>query len=400
MNERHDVTLKAIFGRAKWGWVFAALVALAGSRLFVAAATEVAQPAGLVSARAEHLTVANTIILTAEGTRGAYPTFSRDGKRLAYLRNQGGSYGTSKLIVISLPDRRVVQTFDFADRMAGMAWSPDATRIFIQSVYTARVENTAFVADLRTGKITPLGPVSVGSTTESELVWAEEASIYAGGYRLDLETFAVSSAQNRPELRRTPVDHPSVELVVEGSFDSKRVFAVNRDRSFVRLLTPQERIRTAVGSADAAYATIENDDGQLKLLIIGTRTAPDLVVEAALSPVPNAALEPELASLRAGLAQGFPVYADIFAPRVNPLNGRTIGVEGRAKGRVRLTAFGADGTLRGRLVSEMTGSPAVGDVLRGVWGTNSDADWFSQFTSPRPPTAVELPSVAAIIVRR
>ncbi len=355
----------------------------ASAALLVGAAVlsaQTAPPAKLANARAEEFTVGKIAVLDTAAFV-ARPAFSRDGAWLAYLHNTGVPSKPRGIVIVSLPGGDQRRTIDFVQTIKGIAWSPDATRIF-----AVDDNNGGYIIDIGTANIISLGKVD----SYGEMIWADAQSVYSLGdqaiSRLDLETLSSSSFGNpmyvgnresvrakAAQLRKTPVDHPAVTLGTTlgggGAFDINRstvIAASNRDGSFTRVLS-SEGFQTATFSPNAAHAVIEYFGGQLQLLTMGTRPRPRLALEATMVPLPNPIQASDLVGIRANLAQGKIVYADVFRPRINPLNQRTVGAEGRSKGLVRITSLGDDGNLEARFVREVDGYPATGDVLKTFW---------------------------------
>lgn len=342
-------------------------------------------PANLANARAEEFTLAAVTVLH-NATSNARPAFSRDESRLAFLHNTG-PYSPSKIVIVSLPEARATKTIDFAghfpEQIGGIAWSPDGKRVFAAAFHN-RNGHDAFVVDVDASTITRLGKIQARSV--ADIVWPDPQNVYlfAQDYvefsvRLSLETLSATRIGDRQtalttaaQVRRTPIDHPTVTLgttsvgcascIVRGT----AIAAFNRDGSYTRVVF-SEGFQSATFSRNAAYAVVEIYPGQLRLLTMRARARPRLALEAKVTPMPNAVQESDLSGIRARIARGEAVFAEVFRPRVNPLNQRVVGPEGAAKGLVRVTQLGDDDGLEARFVHEVNGYPASGDILQTFW---------------------------------
>lgn len=345
--------------------------------LFLVCAALSAQTASPVSraiARAEEFTISKITVLDTAASE-ITPVFSRDGAWLAYIHSSGVLNKPGTLVIVSLPagDRR--RTIECSELFENIAWSFDATRIF-----AVDANRNGFIVDIGTGRTTPLGRTTIPWPRASVIIWPDARSVYfltrGGAQRFDLETLSSSGLGNADsanatlaQFRKTPVDHPYVTLgltsVQVNDISSRQVIAaINRDGSYTRVL--YSNFHTATFSPNAAHVVIRIN-AQLLLLTTGTRLRPRLALEATIMPLPNPIQPSDLVGIRANLARGNIVYADVFRPRINPLNQRLVGAEGQSKGLVRITRVGDDGTLEARFVREVDGYPATGDVLQGFW---------------------------------
>lgn len=357
--------------------IVVATVLLVGATVLSA---QTAPPANLANARAEEFTIAKITVLDTAAPM-ARPAFSRDGAWLAYVHNTGVPGKPFGIVIVSLPDGIRRHAFDFAKNIASIGWSPDGARIL-----AVDDDRNGFVVDVGKGGITPIGRVECRWPSD-EIIWAETSGVYfiAGDYievssRFDLETLSASRISadrdtvraKAAQLRKTLVDHRYVTLgttrvgATFGINSSTGIAAINRDGSYTRVLVPGD-FQTATLSPNASHAVLEYFGGQLRLLTMGTRQRPRLALEATLAPMPNPIQASDLAGIRASLAQGRIIYADVFRPRINPLNQRTVGAEGSSKGLVRIIRLGDDGNLEARFVREVDGYPATGDVLQTFW---------------------------------
>jgi len=358
-------------------------------------ATPAAPTLNFEDAKAEQLTVLTTSVLAATGGL-VDPAFSRDGKRLAYLQSVNAPVATTRVVTVSLPDGLPTKVVEIPRPLGGLAWSPDGSRIFAVG-YSFR--DNSYVVDVASSKATSIGPVGSLSAGE-EVIWAEETGIYflktTPQYlsRLDLNTLSSSPIGNDDaavakagQIRGSDIAHPFIllgETEVRCTFCTtvgKGIAVFNRDGSYTRVLQ-SGGFDTAKFSPNSRYA-VTRFQGELRLLTLGTRTRPRLAVTATVEALPKLADPSDLAGIRASLQRGEVVLADVFSPRVNPLNQRTVGADGAMKGRVQVSNVTDDGKIEGQYVREVNGYPATGDVLQIFW-------------TPGPPQS-QFRSVSAVV---
>jgi hypothetical protein len=316
-------------------------------------------------------------------------------------------------VIVSLPEGDRRRTIECGELFENIAWSPDATRIF-----AVDGNRNGFILDIGTKKLTPLGRTSVRWPRTDEIIWADARSVYFFArdlaQRFDLETLSGSGLGSpdsanatAAQLRKTPVDHPYVTLGTTflsdgniGGIDA--IAAINRDGSFTNVLY-SEGFQTARYSPNAANVVMRSSDGQLRLLTTGTRLRPRLGLEATITPLPNPVHPSDMVAIKAALAQGKIVYAEVFRPRINPLNQRVVGGQGRSKGVVRITRIGDDGNLEAGFVREVAGYPATGDVLQAFWTPGPDQTNFRSVSAvvgalkDLPASAIETAVVKPVV---
>ncbi len=270
-------------------------------------------PPALINAHAEDFTVSKITLLDTDAGR---PAFSRDGKLLAYVKSvinpKDNTLHPTRLIVVSLLTGERRRAFDLSEPIWGTAWSPDGSRIVVQDE-----KSNGFILDVAKGSVISLGALPA-VPWNNEIIWPDPRNLYfintispAGSSQFDLETFVSkrlgdeNTVQNMAvELRKTPIDHPSVELRTmyvkcTGCVNAdSAIVASNRDGSYIRVLIPKlERAgytSVATFSPPATYGAIMNDR-QLRLITLGTRPRPRLGVSATVMPLPDAIQESDLA---------------------------------------------------------------------------------------------------------
>jgi hypothetical protein len=330
----------------------------------------------IAHAHAEEFDVIKTTVIDILPlARSACAVFSYDGTQLAYIQN-----GTPRrLVILSLPSLVRRRIIDLPGAIGTISWSRDGARI-LGIGEGAR----GFIISIATAQIVPLGVIDA----MGQVIWADDRTVYfiqseqiARSVRFDLETFGRSpisepgsESATVARLRQTPLDHPFVRLRIipvslENGVTDNAVAAVNLDDSFTRVLVPHilsdgaQEWRPPSFSPDAKYAVVQYE-AQLRLFTMGSRPRPQLGIKAVIAPLPDNISPSEVTELRASLLRGEVVWADVYRPRINPLNKRTIGYEGKAKGWVRITRIDSKGELAAYFVRELSGSPETGDVLR------------------------------------
>jgi hypothetical protein len=334
-----------------------------------------AQPAGkaLRDALAEEFALGSTIQIDAKASSAV---ISQDGKQLAYIRDTGARAG-STIVISTLPPSSRVKEILLNTSVKRIQWSPDASKLIAVGNHAHTVGDQAHIIMVADSEVLPLGSVPEGLSTSEEILWVADDDVYFFKNHIlvkyDLTTLSVTYTQSGvqeqlKQLRVTAADHPNVVLgltrirAARFPYYTGAIGVWNRDGSYHNVLYTGP-FTAATFAADASYAVLEND-GQLHVLSLVARSRPALNVEALLEALPHPVEARDTAELRARLEAGYPVYAHVFRPRVNPLNDRVVGADGESKGRVQIKQVRPDGSLSGHFVDETTGTPAAGDVLR------------------------------------
>lgn len=111
--------------------------------------------------------------LTDDSAVHIFPTWSPDGKQIAFCSDRDGSFG---LWVMSLEDGRTTKLVATGSGVSGVSWSPDGKKIAYTQSYGPRF-GTLNLVNLKTGARTSLGKglgSSVGSPT-----WSPDGKIIA-----------------------------------------------------------------------------------------------------------------------------------------------------------------------------------------------------------------------------
>lgn len=336
-------------------------------------------------AAAEDLTIATELVIAESAFR---PVVSPDENFVAHIRRPfPGEGGGDKIVVTGIPDGRLVARVDSTIvGLARIAWSADSKRILAMAMYGRGVVYDAWVVDVIEGQLLPLGGLRGFFPSNDEVIWTEPETAYvfenafANGItrliRLDLRTLTTESIGDQEaarakyaELRVTPLDHAVVEFgQVRSPIAHQELAVYNKDGSYLRVLsTSNNEIYARSWTFFRSGRYVIREDGQtgnLHLLTIGKRARPPLSIAAAAATLPNPVDKRVVAEARQILERGEPIYADVFAPRVNPLTGETVGGTGQRKGVVRVSEISSDGAvIRGRYLREEQGLPLEGDVL-------------------------------------
>jgi dipeptidyl aminopeptidase/acylaminoacyl peptidase len=109
--------------------------------------------------------------LTEGNWRDGSPTFSPDGKRVAFVSDRDG---TSQLYVMWLDTREVAKLTNLDRSPGGVTWSPDGTRI----AFTAFVPATVLPLTIKLPERPSGAQWARGATLENRLSWAQDGSGY------------------------------------------------------------------------------------------------------------------------------------------------------------------------------------------------------------------------------
>ena len=259
-------------------------------------------------------------------------TFSSDGMKIAW--QSAGSLVVKDLKTLTLIARIALPTMT----VTNAAWSKDDKRIFL--VGRGGNGNPIFggvsmvIVNLEDGKVVVL-PVRFGEGSAREyiasgLVWLTPTHVFfvSRTQVLDLDTltFRASDYAEWQEAEKIEVrQHPNFEFTRNPEYRPDQDYLALSSKALPYkhpLVGLSGRGRQFVISRRMTHVAVLNPR-QITLLYLGLRKQSPVVFRV---PVAQMALTAsENTSLRECVAAGVPVFAQVFEPIINPLNGRTLG---------------------------------------------------------------------------
>jgi Tol biopolymer transport system component/predicted Ser/Thr protein kinase len=154
------------------------------------------------------------------GTAHAQPSFSRDGRQLAFIRRRGGPY--AELAVAGLSDGSIRRLTDDNAGAYSPAWSPDDRWIYFAS--TRGGAANIWKVDVRSRE---LRQVTAGQGDDAELdISADGKRLVLSSYRMNINLAEISlesSGAARPQVKWLTTDSARGELSPAYSRDGKRI---------------------------------------------------------------------------------------------------------------------------------------------------------------------------------
>lgn len=296
----------------------------------------------LTQADARSLQVAHIEKLPANVNIEVTPQFSNDGKKLAFVdQAQPGRLPT--ISIFDLATFTVTRKISPSEFVYKLCWSPDDSKLF----YVAS-QGANHVIDISTDKDLSL-PIQDGSLnhTVRDLRWPSSDKVIAAYSEPYVITLNLDSL-------KTQVEHSDRDKVAN-------LFRSSRSHSNA-FITSQDLSRLG---GDGSYLVVKNnDDTAITPLVANVREDAWYVVEPSLHTVLLLARDevrvvfiklkepglyrwefslpeqPANSELAKYLNKGVPFRAKVFAPAVNPLNGKMVGIDRqRFKGWVLITEW-------------------------------------------------------------
>lgn len=272
-----------------------------------------------------------TVIDTAEMI--GQPVFSRDGRRLYYGRSNGPK---SEIVIRDIASGKALATFTTPKMAVNLAISPDGARLLF-CVWG----NGAFMLDTAARHVTDLD-MAVRDCSGAHLYWTDDIHITVmighPTFVLDLDTLQSKQLYLKDGWAPTKTDAEIEEVAREayrsyygitpGSWDFREdkyhlyLYAASDDDQYWRKIL------------DLGQSHSISPDRRFVLTTWGCNIAnpctmrrTEIKASGPLQPIELAFEAPEdvAARLDEHLGKGRSVGARLFAPRLNPLNGKTIG---------------------------------------------------------------------------
>jgi len=409
-----------------------AKVASTAVLFLICAASNAAEPADFEKASADQIVVTASVELARQFNDIIPMALSADETRIYYQVIDGKSRAPY-LVIRSLESLQVTRRVRLPKEAWALAPSPDEAKL----AYSFRDKDGGAklaILDLKTQKAIPF---VVSSVAPERLVWQSPDVLLAfdsrqpfarpgrnggaGCYAIDLNTLQTHDLDAKLNYLWTPEllsKHKRAYLTLESQdfLTGGAVLVVTDRRSnFSRELSAFGRHDALLVARSLRFAIVGGHYGgskypsTLRLLRLGVHHGEPLGLEGRWEEGQSNAL-PEIQGY---LTRGVAVYAEAYAPRQNPLNGRTIGRE-QFKSRVQIASINDHRLLA---VTMHEKSPvAPGDVLcgfssprdQGGHGLNINCDraWavVTQLTpnvamagGNRPPVTFEEEYAAAIV---
>lgn len=314
---------------------------------------------GLAQADASQIIIASTKPVDINVNYKPNPTFSRDGKLLLYAKQLRD--GQSTFVIKDLFTLESVDTFTPQANPEKAVFAPDANRILYQD---SNGHLNIFDRIKRTEIQLPI-PVNF-ERFDSQPVWRcedivtffvtrsgasqiydlslETLKVMPHAYDTgDLDTFYEKFLAEFKTLTSTPIDNESAEIYQgESSPHSKKhgieffnpcLLVGSRDGSYARVLFNNFYSQTPFYVSRDLRHLLVLAEGRLSICYLGVRALPNKLfrIDVDVSKLS----EERRKSFLEFRKNSFPFYGSIFAPLVNPLNGRQVGPNTQAfKGRV------------------------------------------------------------------